>query len=438
MSGASCTLVPLRRVARIVNGGTPGPAERFWGGNIPWATPVDLNKVDGGWLTATDRTITDDGLADGSTLIPAQSVVISSRAPIGYIANSAVPIAFNQGCKGIVPITHNTNARFLLYALQSQIDYLKTLGQGSTFLEVGTSQVASLKIPWTNPATQFRIADYLDHETAELDQFVNLHSRFRKLLRERRSNTVKARVTRGLSVDAELRLSRDPSIGDYPATWRETRLKFIGKSIIGVTYSPEGLVDESHDGVNVLRSGNIQNGHLVSADMVRISQPVPTNLRIREGDILLCARNGSADLVGKNALASKDFFGDTWGAFMVVFRSPHFRFLSWFFNTDTFKSRIGGFSTTTINQLTSKDLGNSLIALPPEAEQAQISNLLDQETAVIDDLITDSALATALARERRAALITAAVTGQIDVTARHKPVAEQLEDDIAQGLHREN
>ena len=70
--------------------------------------------------------------------------------------------------------------------------------------------------------------------------------------------------------------------------------------------------------------------------------------------------------------------------------------------------------------------------------QEQISDKINSRATGIDDLLRETTRVMQLACERRAALITAAVTGQIDVTARHKPAAEQLEDDIAQGLHREN
>lgn len=142
-------------------------------------------------------------------------------------------------------------------------------------------------------------------------------------------------------------------------------------------------------------------------------------------------------MIGKNALVTPEFLGHTWGAFMVVLRSQYAEFLSWFLKSEVFATQTGSFATTTINQLTSTDLGNMVVALPPKNEQTEINRVLHAQTSRIDGMLSDSKRLVDLARERRAALITAAVTGQIDVTAKHKPAAEQIEDDVAQGLHRE-
>lgn len=445
MSGASCTLVPLRRVARIVNGGTPGPAERFWGGNIPWATPVDLNKVDGGWLTATDRTITDDGLADGSTLIPAQSVVISSRAPIGYIANSAVPIAFNQGCKGIVPITHNTNARFLLYALQSQIDYLKTLGQGSTFLEVGTSQVASLKIPWTNPATQFRIADYLDHETAEIDQFITGLKSLQDLSTERTEARMIQTIQTGEWSADDLIGTGIPEWPQAPTSWRHARLKSTIRDVRNGAWGEDPETDgEIRRCIRVAdfskASASIHNNAVTSRSY---TQPQARYLSLETGDLIIEKSGGGPTTPVGNVVLYSGPGGDMYSNFVARIRLADgidktyavWLHRSLYLNQVTHRSIK---QTTGIQNLDADSYFNESIFVPPHEEQHRIGSSVAKMVALQDELRTEIRKSITLARERRAALITAAVTGQIDVTARHKPVAEQLEDDIAQGLHREN
>ena len=95
-------------------------------------------------------------------------------------------------------------------------------------------------------------------------------------------------------------------------------------------------------------------------------------------------------------------------------------------------------SVTSMPHFTVDKLANTPIPLMNLTRQTEIADELDAMWQRVDAVRDEGKRAVALARERRAALITAAVTGQIDVTARHKPAAEQLEDDIAQGLHREN
>lgn len=82
--------VPLRRIATVVNGGTPTADASNWGGEVPWATPVDLGRHDGRALGATERTLTDRGLETGSSLVPERSIILSTRAPIGYVCVNKV------------------------------------------------------------------------------------------------------------------------------------------------------------------------------------------------------------------------------------------------------------------------------------------------------------------------------------------------------------
>lgn len=83
--------VQIRRLARLANGGTPTADDIYWGGSVLWATPVDLARVDGGTISTTSRTLTAAGVRTGSATIPARSVRLSTRAPIGYAAVTASP-----------------------------------------------------------------------------------------------------------------------------------------------------------------------------------------------------------------------------------------------------------------------------------------------------------------------------------------------------------
>ncbi|HYH14522.1 MAG TPA: restriction endonuclease subunit S [Flavisolibacter sp.] len=171
-------------------------------------------------------------------------------------------------------------------------------------------------------------------------------------------------------------------IGEIPEHWMVKKLKYLGESIIGITYSPNDVTDEQN-GTLVLRSSNIQNGRLTYDDCVYINKEIPEKLLTKAGDILICARNGSADLVGKNACIDGNSTGYTFGAFMTILRTKHYRFLSYFLSSNIFKTQLGSFSTSTINQLTSSFLNNLEVALPEEeSEQEAIADFLDQKPTV--------------------------------------------------------
>jgi len=174
-------------------------------------------------------------------------------------------------------------------------------------------------------------------------------------------------------------------IGEIPEHWEVKRLKYIGDSIIGITYSPKEVVQEG--GTLVLRSSNIQNGKLSLKDTVYINKVIPERLETRIGDILICSRNGSRRLIGKNITIDEKTEGETFGAFMTVFRTEQYEFISKYFNSQVFSGQSGLFLTSTINQLTVNTLNNFYTALPPKKEQDLIAKYLDKKTNEIDSLI---------------------------------------------------
>lgn len=196
---------------------------------------------------------------------------------------------------------------------------------------------------------------------------------------------------------------------EIPVHWNVKKLKFLGQAIIGLTYSPDDVVDEG-EGTLVLRSSNIQNGKLDFLDNVFVNKTIPLQLKTKENDILICARNGSRTLIGKNVKITKGAEGMTFGAFMSIFRSCYNNYLSHVFGSALFEYQSGSFLTATINQLTTSNLNSFEIPLPPESEQNRIVSFLDHETAKIDNLIEKQQQLIELLKEKRQAAISNAVT----------------------------
>ena len=138
----------LDAVAEIRSGGTPSTNQpAFWDGDVLWCTPTDITALNGfKYLTQTARMITAQGLkASSAELIPANSVVMTSRATIGECAINAAPVATNQGFKNFVPF-EETDGEFLYYLLQTKKQGFISLCGGSTFLEIGKTQLAAFEI----------------------------------------------------------------------------------------------------------------------------------------------------------------------------------------------------------------------------------------------------------------------------------------------------
>lgn len=154
----------LGDVCHIVSGATPKTAEkRYWGGDILWTTPKDLSDLEGAYIERSPRTITDEGLRScAASLLPANSVLLSSRAPIGLVAINTVPMATNQGFKSLIPNQRKLDSKFLFHWLKSKTSHLQGLGNGATFKEISKSIVERIEIPLPPLDEQRRIAAILD------------------------------------------------------------------------------------------------------------------------------------------------------------------------------------------------------------------------------------------------------------------------------------
>jgi type I restriction enzyme S subunit len=160
--------VRLEECTEIVSGATPSTSESaYWDGDICWATPKDLSELDSAYISDTPRKITRSGLQScAATVLPPESVLFSSRAPIGHVAINTVPMATNQGFKSFVPNRERVHAKFLYHWLRRNRPYLESLGNGATFKEVSKAVVARIEIPLPPLPEQRRIAEILDKADA--------------------------------------------------------------------------------------------------------------------------------------------------------------------------------------------------------------------------------------------------------------------------------
>lgn len=234
------------------------------------------------------------------------------------------------------------------------------------------------------------------------------------LLVEKRRALITRVVTRGLDPDIPLRDSGIPWLGKIPAHWGVSRLKYVGKAIIGLTFDPRDVVTDDR-GVLVLRASNVQDQRIVLDDNVFVATDIPSQLITRVGDILMCSRSGSRALIGKSAQIDEYSAGVTFGTFMTLFRSPCNDYLFFVLNSPIFDYQAGASSTSTINQLTIDTLKNLEVPIPPSVEQRIIVEHLKTVSRRYNRLIECTQATIELLKERRSALIESALTGHIDV-----------------------
>ncbi|ECI0550172.1 restriction endonuclease subunit S [Salmonella enterica subsp. enterica] len=179
-------------------------------------------------------------------------------------------------------------------------------------------------------------------------------------------------------------ISEEEKPFELPVGWEWVRLGDIGETNIGLTYSPNNIKET---GTPVLRSSNIQNGILDFTDLVRVSgMEIKNSSYVEDGDLLICARNGSKALVGKNALINSLSEPMAFGAFMAIFRCSYNNYVKIFLDSPSFRRNLDGVDTTTINQITQSNLKHTLIPFPPEIEQEKIKNTVFELISLCDQL----------------------------------------------------
>lgn len=260
------------------------------------------------------------------------------------------------------------------------------------------------------------ISRYLDKKTEQIDSLIEKIQKKIELLKEQRITLINQCVTKGLDPNVEMKDSGVEWIGEIPKHWEITKLKYNGKVIIGLSFDKEDVVDPD-TGTLVLRSSNVQGGKVVFDDNLWVKTVVPEKLHTKIGDILICTRNGSRNLIGKNCLLGDESLGMTWGVFMTVFRSNVPNFFHWILNSQVFKSQSGLYLTSTINQLTVSTLENLTFPfIEDPVEQKSIIDFLDETTSQIDQSIGNENKRITLLKEYRQSLISSVVTGKVRVT----------------------
>lgn len=176
---------------------------------------------------------------------------------------------------------------------------------------------------------------------------------------------------------------------EFQGEWEKKSLGEIGDSFIGLTYKPTDVV--SKGGFIVFRSSNIQNGCMDYKDIVRVNKNVKEKLITKKNDLLVCARNGSARLIGKNAILHEADANQTFGAFMMVFRSDKNHFVHQLLNTRRYSSQVSENLGARINQITSSDLSSFEFFFPTENSEmnkiAALLDLLDERIATQNKII---------------------------------------------------
>ncbi|MCP4628432.1 MAG: hypothetical protein GY850_33715 [bacterium] len=214
----------------IYSGSTPSTSIRsFWDGEIVWVTPNNLSKLNTPYLSNSGKRITEKGLNGCSAhLLPAGSLVMSSRAPIEYVALPTVEFCTNQGCKTI-KLKKAYHPEFTYYNVQFNIDKVKNLGEGTIFAEISKTALSTgeLSFPTSKPE-QTKIAEILSTVDRAIEQTEALIAKQQRI----KTGLMQDLLTRGIDEHGNLRSEqthefKDSPLGRIPVEWEVVEVKKI-------------------------------------------------------------------------------------------------------------------------------------------------------------------------------------------------------------------
>ena len=330
--------------------------------------------------------------------------------------------------------------------LFKSVDYIQTLQSTANFIRDGQDMnyqnFVLIDLPLPPVSEQLCIAAFLDHETARIDALIEEQQRLIELLMEKRQAVISHAVTKGLDPTVPMKDSGVEWLGEVPVHWvvctTRRAIRFIEQG-----WSPEcESYPADEDGWGVLKAGCVNRGFFDSSENKTLPstlKPIP-EYEVRAGDILMSRASGSPELVGSTAL-----LGQVRERLMLsdkIFRihleeKVSSQFFVWVMNAQFMRSQIeqalsGGNGLA--NNLPQSSLLAFWLAIPPEHEQGAIAELVNELTGQIDELIAEGDVAVELLQERRSALISAAVTGKIDVRGWQPPASAPIPELVQEAV----
>ena len=399
----------LGEIAYVASGSTPDKSS-FVPQGIPYIKMYNLKnqKIDFDFKPQYIKEEVHNGKLQRSRTEVGDLIMNIVGPPLGKLSiiPSSLPQAnFNQAAVLIRPYLHKNIINVYIKAYleeMSEINSISTKGSAGQ-VNISLTQSQNIRIPLPPFLEMVRIIKALEHWLSfvcciednknDLQDSINkikskildlaIHG---KLVPQDPTDEPACELLKRINPNAEITCD-NPQYGkqpfDIPQTWSWVKLGDIASSNIGLTYRP---TDITLDGIPVYRSNNIKNGVIDTSDIVRVNTKILNKQFLNEGDLLICARNGSRNLVGKNAIIEKLIEPTSFGAFMAVCRSEYNHWIRILLNTEYFDRYLDNSNSATINQLTQNMLLSFHIPFPPLNEQNRIVAKIEELFAQLDNI----------------------------------------------------
>lgn len=377
-------------IGTVVGGATPSTKkpENYENGTIAWITPKDLSTFTRRYIQRGERNITEIGLKSCSTqLLPKDTVLFSSRAPIGYVAIATNEVCTNQGFKSVVP-NENTNPLFLYYLLKYNKDKIEGMGSGTTFKEVSGNTMKNIvvSVP-TDKKVQERISSMLGSIDDKIEE------------NERINNNLEYKA-RAIFINEFLSLKTPPD------GWKQASLIDIADYLNGLAMQKYRPADDEI-GISVLKIKELRQG-CCDNNSELCSPNIKSEYIIHDGDVIF---SWSGSLL-------VDFWcGGICGLNQHLFKVTSSKYDKWFYyawtkhHLDRFIS-VAADKATTMGHIKRGELAKAEVFIPNESDYSRIGALLQP----IYDLIISNRIENKKLALLRNTLLPKLMSGELDVS----------------------
>jgi type I restriction enzyme S subunit len=400
----------------IGSGTTPTSTNKsYYNGHIPWVTTGELREK---IIFNTKKMLTTKAIQELSSLklFPKGSILIAMYgATIGRLGKLGIEATTNQACCVITSSSKILND-YLYYWLLGYKTEIINLGYGGGQPNISQDTISNLKVSTPNIEEQKNIVIYLDQKTKKIDTLIEKQQTLIKLLKEKRQALISHAVTKGLDDSVAMKDSGVEWLGDVPNGWKVCMFKYKTNKITdGAHISPE-LKNGKYYFLSVkdITSGKLNFLEALLTSTNSYKYLIGTGCKPKKNDILF----GKDGTIGVTAIVDtkKDF---VISSSLLIFRPKKeidSSFMNFQCNSNYFKEQVNSFvKGAALKRLSIQNVLKIWAVFPPLKEQEKISNYLDQKTQKIDTLINKATQAIELLKERRTALISAVVTGKVDV-----------------------
>lgn len=342
-------IAKLCTIADLATGSTPPTQDKTnYGGEFLFVSPADLNNSK--WILNTEKKLSKKGFSL-ARCFPRDSILFTCiGSTIGKTGMAACELTSNQQINAVFP-NAKYSSEFLYYLLDLISPKIKILAGQQAVPIINKKEFGETLLPWpSNKAEQTAIANVLSDADALIQSLISLIAKKRQI----KQGAMQTLLTgqKRLPEYVKCKSYKHTDVGNIPEDWDCVSMGEIGQSLIGLTYSPSNVKDY---GTLVLRSSNIQKNQLAFESNVFVDMDLPSRVMVEPGDILICVRNGSRQLIGKCALIDARAKGAAFGAFMSVYRTKYSKFIFYQFQSNSIQKQIEEVMGATINQITNKD-----------------------------------------------------------------------------------